>query len=543
MCVNKKLLLTIAMSVFIFACGKKAETNVERGNREQILFVANGNEPRELDPQLSTGSPESNISISLFEGLVNLDSKTLSPIPGVALTWDIADNGMMYTFKLRENAKWSNGDKLTAHDFVYSWKRALMPNFGSEWAYMKFDIHNAEEFYKGEITDFSEVGVKALDDYTLQIKLNSSTPYFLQLLSHGSYYPVHQGTIEKFAAIDQPVSNWTRPENFVGNGPFVLSEWKINDVIRVSKNNQYWDASNVALNGIHFFPIEDQQSEVRAFRSGQVHLTSTPTMAIEKIGYYRENDPDVLRIVQAYSSYYYEFNTTKKPFDDPRVRKALAMTIDRESLVANVSKGGQRPSFTLVPPNEEGYVPKPNFAYDIERAKELLAEAGYPNGEGFPFVELLYNTQDDHRKVALAIQQMWKETLNIHVELKNQEWKVYLNTMSNLEHYIARRGWIADYVDPSNFFEVFLSTSGNNNSGWKNAEYDELMQKIKDESNREARFALFDEANSLLAEEMPILPIYYYSDINLVAKNVKGWHNNVMHRHSFNRVSLAPLAE
>lgn len=522
----------------LFSCGKKTETNVVKGNREQILYVANGKEPRELDPSLSTGVPESNILDSLFEGLVTEDPKTLEIKPGVAHSWTVSEDGKTYLFKIRETAKWSNGDPVTAHDFVYSWKRSLMPNLGSQWAYMKDFIKGAKAFNAGQSTDFSSVGIKAINDLTFEVELANVTPFFLKLLMHNSYYPVHQKTVEKFAPIDQPISPWSKPENFVGNGPFVLSEWKLNERIIVTKNLQYWDAPNVKLNGIHFFPIEDQQAEVRAFRSGQVHVTHTPTMAIEKIAYYQENNPELLDIVQTYSSYYYEFNTTKPPFDDARVRRAFSMSIDRDLLVDRVAKGGQRPAYTLVPPDPQGYVGKALFSKNIELAKSLLAEAGYPNGEGFPEVSILYNTQDDHRKLALAIQQMWKENLNVSVGLDNQEWKVYLNTRKNLEHDITRAGWVADYVDPSNFLEVLLSHSGNNHTGWKNESYDALIQSMKEESQDQQRFELFEKANKVLTDDMPIIPVYYYTDLNLISPSVKGWYGNVKNRHPYNRVYL-----
>ncbi len=533
----KQFLLLIFVIVAV-GCGKKTLSPVEHATKDNILLVANGNEPRELDPLLTTGSPEHNILFTLFEGLVSKNPKTLAVQPAVAEKWALSEDKKTYTFTLRKNARWSNGDPVTAHDYVYAWKRSLMPAFGSEWAYMKYYIKNAEAFHSGAIDNFDLVGVNATDDHTLTVELNYPTSFFLQLLDHNSYYPVHQGTIEKYAAIDQPISPWTRPENFVGNGPFVLTRWDINEAIETKRNQYYWDTQNVALNGVHFYPIEDQQAEVRAFRSGQVHLTYTPQMAIEKIAYYKENHPESLRITPTYSIYHYELNTTKPPLDNPLVRRALAMAIDRETLVKHVSKGGEPPAFSFIPPDPTGYSPTSLFNYSPEKARALLAEAGYPNGEGFPTIDLLYNTQDNHRKVALAIQQMLKDNLNIQIQLTNQEWKVYLNSKRNLEHDIARAGWIADYLDPSNFIEVLYSLSGNNDTGWKNDEYDALVELLKKTSDEKARHALFDQANKILAEEMPIIPIYNYSDLNLVSPNVKGWHDNVMHYHPYNRVSL-----
>lgn len=534
----KHIILFLVALTLITSCGKKSPTNVKTGTPNQILHVGNGEEPRELDPLLTTGSPEHNILYALFEGLMSKNPETLEVQPAVAKSVELSEDKKTYRFTLRENARWSNGDPLTAKDFVYSWKRSLMPNLGSEWAYMKYYIKNAEAFHSGKIDDFNLVGVHAVEELVLEVELEYPASFFLQLLDHNSYYPVHQATIEKFAPIDQPISPWALPENFVGNGPFVLTKWAINQIIETKRNIHYWDNDNVKLNGVNFYPITDQQAEVRAFKAGQVHLTSTPSMAIEKIAYYKKNKPDVLRVVPTYSIYHYEFNTTEPPLDDVRVRRALSMAIDRETLVKRVSKGGETAAYTFVPADPEGYSPEPLFTYDPKKAQALLAEAGYPDGVGFPLIDILYNTQDNHRKIALALQQMLKDNLNIKIQLSNQEWKVYLNTKRNLEHKIARAGWLADYLDPSNFFEVLYSKSGNNDTGWKNAEYDKIIEDLKKTHIEEERFELFAAANKILAEEMPIIPIYNYSDLNLVSSEVKGWHNNVLHYHPFNRVYL-----
>lgn len=531
--------LFIPALLFLAGCGEKSMTNVEYGNANQILFIANADEPKGLDPHLTTGSPDRNIILALFEGLVGLDSKTLKPKPGVAESWTISEDNKTYTFKFREDAKWSNGDPVTAEDFIYSWRRALTPTLPNLYAYLMYYIVNAEAYHKGEITDFAQVGIKANGPYELEVQLKNPTPFFLQMLDHHSFYPVHQQTIEKHGTIDDALSKWTLPENFVGNGAFTLTNWEINKVIEVKKNPHYWGAQDVALNAIHFFPIVDQQGEVRAFRSGQVHLTYSPQMAIEKIAYFRENQPEVLRIVPTYSSYFYYINTNKKPLDDPRVRRALAMAIDRQLIVDKVTKGGETIAHSIVPPDPAGYKPEQYFKYDVEAAKALLAEAGYPNGEGFPTFEILYNTLDNHRKVALAIQQMLKQNLNIDVQLVNKEWKVYLDATRNLEHDLARGGWIADYIDPTNFFTLLLSTAGNNRTGWESEEYDRLLKAMEEAPNEEARFSLFEQANKILAEEMPIIPVYYYSDINLVATNVEGWHDNPMHYHPYQDVRLS----
>ena len=533
-----RTLSLVFAAYLLLGCGEQAPSNFEAGIATQTLHIANSEEPRELDPQLSTGSPESNIHMALSEGLTSKHPRTLAIQAGLAESWQISDDGLVYTFQLRKNARWSNGEALTAKDFVWSWRRSLMPNLASEWAYMKYFIAGAEAFHTGKASDFSNVGVKALNDHSLQVTLANPAEFFLQLLDHPSYFPVHPATILAHGAVDQAVSKWTRPENWVGNGPFALKEWSINKAIVVEKNPHYWDADTVKLNGIHFYPINDQQAEVRAFRSGQVHLTYSPQMAVEKIAFFKKTQPEALRITPTYATYFYEFNTTKPPFDNKLVRQALAHAVDRKLLVETVTKAGERPAYNLVPIDPEGYSPQQYFEFNPQKARALLAEAGYPNGEGFPTIEVFYNTQDNHRKMALAIQQMFAQHLNIQVTLHNQEWKVYLNTKRNLQHDIARAGWIADYLDPSNFFEILSSFSGNNDTGWKNEEYDTLMQTLKATSNPEQRLKLFEQANRILADEMPVLPIHYYSDINLVAPEVRGWHDNVMHYHPYKHVYL-----
>lgn len=532
-----KLMLVLALMAAV-GCSKGGSTNVERGTEEQILYYANADEPKSLDPHLTTGSPDNNIIMNLFEGLVIKDPETLKPQPGVAESWSISEDGRVYTFQLRPDAKWSNGDPVTASDFVFSWRRALTPGLPNEYAYMHFHLAGAKDYYEGRSTDFETVGVRALSPGELQVTLENPVHFFLQLLDHHSYYPVHEATVLKHGTIDDPTSKWILPGNMVGNGAFQLKRWEINKVIEIEKNPHYWNAANVRLNGAHFFPIESQAAEERAFRSGQVHLTNTPQMDIEKIATYKRDNPDVLRVVPTYATYYYMFNLNRKPFDDVRVRQAFAMAVDRDTLVEHVTKGGEVPAYSLIPMDPDGYSPQTYFEYDVEQARQLLADAGYPNGEGFPVFSILYNTNDNHRKIALAIQQMLNKNLNIDVRLQNNEWKVYMDARRNMEHDIARAGWVADFIDPSNFFDIMLSFSGNNHTGWSNSEYDELIARSAATTDPKERENLFERANRILADDMPIIPIYYYSDLNLVSTQVKNWHDNVMHYHPLRDVYL-----
>ncbi len=528
-------LLIVAVMSFASCSGEK-EISDSEGTVSQVLHFGNGAEPQGLDPHVVTGIPEYNITKALFEGLVVYHPKTLEPMPGAAESWTISEDRKTYTFKMREGAKWSNGDPVTAHDFVYSWKRLISPKLASEYAYQLFYLVNAERYYNGEITDFNEVGVRAIGDMTLEVKLNNPVPFFLTLLIHHSLYPVHQATIEKFGNIDSRVSKWTLPENFVGNGPFVLKDWELNRIIVVAKNPLYWDASTVKLDEIHFYPVEMEQTEERMFRSGQLHITNAvPT---EKIEVYKEKSPELIHIDPYLGTYFYRFNTLKEPFNDPRVRRALAMSIDRKLIVEKVTKGGQIPASALTPPDTMGFTPKSTIPYDIEGARRLLAEAGYPDGSGFPECELMYNTMDLHRKIAVAIQQMWKKALNINITLSNQDWKVYLDRERTLNYTISRGSWIGDYPDPNTFLDMWITDGGNNRTGWSNSTYDNLIAMAAAAADREERYGYFQQAEQVLANEVPIIPVYTYTRVYLKRPEVKGWYPNILDHHPYQYVYL-----
>lgn len=521
--------------LLLAGCAKR-ETPVEIGNREQILHRNAGSEPQDLDPQTTTGSVESLIQDALFEGLVAWHPDDTDPHPGVAKSWDISEDGTVYTFHLRPEARWSNGDPLTAHDFVFSYQRLFSPALSAQYAYMHYVIKNAEAYTKGEITDFEQVGVKALDDHTLQFTLRSPTPYFLRLVRDRSAYPVHPPTILKFGRIDDRNTKWTHTGNLVSNGPFMLEYWQTNRKVKTIRNPYYWDADHVRLNEIHFYPIEDVVAEERAFRTGQIHITKeTP---LDRIQFYRENHPEQIRLDDWLGTYYYEFNTTTAPFDDIRVRQALAMSLDREKITKYVCKAGEKPAYCLTPPDTAGYTSTAQIEFNPEKARQLLAEAGYPDGKGFPKTELLYNTHKGHAAIAEVVQQLWKEALNIDVQLQNMEWKTYLAMKNDHKFDVARASWIGDYIDPSTFLELYITGGGNNDAGWSNAKYDELLAAAGREMDSEKRNALFQQAEQILMKEMPIIPIYYYRNKALVQTSVKNWNHNPLDRHPYKYVYL-----
>lgn len=503
-----------------------------------ILLLSNGTEPEDLDPHLVTGVPEHNIISALIEGLVSEDPKDLHPIPGIAERWEISEDGKKYTFFLRPDALWSNGEPVTAHDFHKSFERMLTPSMGSEYAYMLYSMKNAEAFNTSKIKDFSKVGSRVVDQRVLEITLENATPYFLSLINHYTWYPVHIPTVEKHGPISQRGNKWTKPGNFVGNGPFKLKEWRLNDVVIVEKNPTYWDADSVKLNEIHFYAIDQANTEERSFRAGQLH--NIYTMPLGKIDRYKRDYPDLIKIEPYAGTYFYRINVTKPPTNNPLVRRALAMAIDREAIVKSVTRGGQLAGNFFTPPGTGGYTSRAHIPSDVEKARNLLAEAGYPNGENFPKLEILYNTSEGHRRIAEAIQEMWKKSLNIDITLVNQEWKVFLAAQRQIDYQICRAGWIGDYVDPNTFLDMWTSWSQQNQTGWSSEEYDGLIREASRTQNMKARLELFQEAEAILMDEVPIIPIYIYTRVYALHPSVKGWFANILDHHPYKSIWLDP---
>ncbi len=521
--------LACVLPLLISGCMRDADEG-------DIFLVGNGAEPEGLDPHIVTGVPEHHILVSLFEGLVRLDPEDLSPIPGVAERWDVSGDGLVYTFHLRPDVKWSNGDPLDAHDFVYSWRRMLTPTLAAEYAYMLYPMRNARAYNEGSIDDFSQVGVRAIDDHTLEVTLGQPTPYFFTLQGHYSWFPVHRQTIEKFGLIDDRTSKWTRAGNLVGNGPYVLSRWVPNSVIEVRPNPHYWDRAGLRNDGVNYYPVSDEQTEERMFRAGELHVTEF--VPPSKVPEYLANNPELIRTDPWIGSYFYRVNVTRPPLGDKRVRKALAMAIDRRAITDRIMRGGETPAHFLTPPNVDGYTAEAHIPYDLDQARKLLAEAGYPGGKGFPTIDILYNTMERHQMIAEAIQQMWKRELGINVTLTNQEWKVYLSSTSNerLDFDLARAGWIGDVVDAINFLECFIEGNGNNRTGWGNPDYDDTLARAVQENERTKRHALYQQAEAILIDELPIIPIYHYTRPMLIQPEVRDYHSNILAYFAYHKV-------
>ena len=530
----------LAMAISLAGCGKRG-TRVSQGNRDQIFHMGNYAEPADLDPQVAIGDPESHIFKALFEGLVAADGKDLHPIPGVAERWEISPDGKIYTFLLRAGAVWSDGEPLTAEDFVKSYERILNPKLAGQYADMLFVIDGAEDYYAGKLSDFSKVGVKAPDLRTLQISLRTPVPYFLALLNHHAWSPVPVRVVDRHGGRYDKANRWTRPGNLVSNGPFRLKDWKTQQVVVVEKNEKYWDAKQVRLKEVHFYPIESRDAEDRAFRAGQLHVTYEISAA--KVDAYKTSAGASLRIDPYYGIYYLRVNVdpekqTNPALKDPRVRRALSMAIDRESLVRNVTRAGESPACTFVPPGPAGYAAKSSLTFDPEGARRLLTEAGFPGGKGMPKVTLLLNTDELNKSIAEALQQMWKRELGFEVEIVNQEWKVYLSTQNNLDYQISRSGFVADYADPNSFFNIMRTSSGNNNTGFSNPEYERLLTASLSAPTPAARVELLQQAEELLLRELPVIPLYFYSRTYLLQPSVKGWDPNLLDHHPWKNVQL-----
>jgi len=492
--------------------------------RADLVFV-NGAEPESLDPAIITGQPEGRIVQALFEGLCAYDKHGVAR-PGVAERWEISPDGTLYTFHLRADAKWSDGRAVTAQDFVDSWKRTLTPATGSQYNYQLFPIRNAERFAEGKVADFSEVGVKALDDRTLTVQLEYPTPYFLELTAFPTLHPVPVQQIAQYG------DHWIKPEHIVSNGAYVLEAWRINDKIRLRKNPHYWNRGKVALDVVDVLPISDANTAFNFYASGQADLLMDKGLAPPALLEDLKKRPD-FHAAPFLGIYFLRFNCKKGPFVDERVRRAFALVIDKTRIVQKITRAGELAADGFVPPGIEGYLGARAPSRDLEAARSLLAEAGYPNGLGFPLVNYLYSKSELNEAIAIELQSMWAEELGVTVNMTRQEWKVYLNSLSLLDFDIARSSWVGDYPDPKTFLDMFVTGGGNNRTGWSSPEYDALIADSARELDPAKRFEIFRQAENLLvAQALPIAPLYYYVGIQLYdPTKIGGIHPNLLDEH------------
>jgi oligopeptide transport system substrate-binding protein len=488
---------------------------------KQELVKGNGDEVQSLDPHKIEGVPESNVSRDLLEGLVISDTQG-HPIPGVAESWENKD-GKVWTFHLRKNAKWSNGEPVTAQDFVYSWQRLADPKTASPYAsYLQYGhLENIDDIIAGKKSP-DTLGVKALDANTLQVTLSEAVPYFFKLLIHPSMSPVYKPAVDKFG------EKWTQPENWVGNGAFKLQAHVINERIVAVRNPDYWDNANTKLDKVTFLPISSEVSDVNRYFSNDGSDMTYNNMPIELFKKLQRDNPKELHVDPYLCTYYYEINNQKAPFTDPRVREALKLGLDRDIMVNKVLAQGQLPAYSYTPPATDGAnLTKPEwFSWSQDKrnaeAKKLLAEAGYTADKPLTF-ELLYNTSDLHKKLAIAASSIWKKNLGVNIKLNNQEWKTFLDTRHQGNFDVSRAAWCADYNEPSSFLNTMISDSSSNTAHYKSAAFDKVMADSAKASDEKSRSDLYAKAEQILDKDSAIVPVYYYVNARLVKTYVGGY--------------------
>jgi oligopeptide transport system substrate-binding protein len=503
---------------------------IHREPRADITIINNA-EPETLDPALITGQPEFRIDIGLFEGLMQLDPKTARPIPGLAKSFEVSSNGCAYTFHLRTNLVWSTGGPITAGDVVYSWIRALNPETASDYAGQLFYLKNAEAFNAGKIKDPSLVGVHALDKFTVRVELNHPTPFFLDICAMPITYVVPRQTIEKYG------DRWIMARPLPSSGPYELAYWRLNDVVRLVKNPRYWDAAHTQSDIIDLLPVGSPSAALNLYMDGQADIVWDKELIPTELVDLLIKRPDFHRF-NYLATYFIRFNVTRKPFDDPRVRQALALAIDKERIVKKITRAGERPASHLVPDETANYLPVQGLGYDPARARKLLAEAGYPDGKGFPEFDYIFNAAAGgsakiHEEIAIELQQMWRDQLGIRMNLRQLEWKVYLSALDHLQYNLARSSWVADYDDPQTFLGMFTSDDGNNRTGWKDARYDALIKEANEQTDLKKRAKIFQQAETILVrDQVPIIPIFFYVGINYFDTNkIQGIYENILDDH------------
>lgn len=519
------------LSIFIFVVGCGESSSKENSG----IFVNMGAEPRTIDPTLNSQSAVSTYLFHAFEGLTKKDRNNELKA-GMAESWDISEDGLTYTFHLRTNAKWSDGKQVTAHDFVYGWKRSVDYNVASEYSYMMEVIKNAKSIIAGNMS-LDSLGVNALDDYTFEVTLENPTAYFLEFISStGVYMPVREDIIKEYGG------NWTKnPDTYIVNGPYKMTERNIDQNIIFEINTNYYEKDDQVAKKITFVLLDDPNTALAGIKTGKLHFSGIepPSGEIENLkseGYILPN--------YALGTYYIEINITNDALKNRDVRNALSLAIDRNYIVSNVSRGGQIPAGAFVPPSVKGlngsfreergdYIDIKSYASNFKKAKELMAKAGYANGKGFPVIELKVSP-GFYTLIGEALQQMWKENLNINVSLVQEEFSITLQSLIEKDYQMSRMGWTGDYNDPMTMLDIMLSYGGVNHSGFSNIEYDGLIQFAKSSKDNKSRMEAMHKAEYILLEEMPIIPLFYRTDSIMKSPKLKGVVLDPLARHKFN---------
>ncbi|WP_425244495.1 peptide ABC transporter substrate-binding protein [Bacillus velezensis] len=513
--------LMLIFSLVLSACGGFSGGSGDTKGQTS-LNINIKTEPFSLHPGLANDSVSGGVIRQTFEGLTRVNSKG-EPEEGMASKIETSKDGKTYTFTIRDGAKWSNGDPVTAQDFEYAWKWALDPNNESQYAYQLYYIKGAEAANtgKGKIDD---VGVKAVNDKTLKVELNNPTPYFTQLTSFYTYMPVNKKIAEKH-------KNWNTNagENYVSNGPFKMTAWKHSGSITLEKNDQYWDKDAVKLKKINMVMINNNNTELKKFQAGELDWAGMPLGQLPTESLPTLKKDGSLHVEPIAGVYWYKFNTEEKPLNNVNIRKALAYAIDRSSIVKNVTQGEQIPAMAAVPPSMKGFKDNTKGYFkdnDVKSAKEFLnkglKELGVKNASDLPAIKLSFNTDDAHAKIAQAVQEMWKKNLGVKVELDNSEWNVYIDKLHSQNYQIARMGWLGDFNDPINFLELFRDKEGgNNDTGWEDPEFKKLLNQSQLETDPDKRIEELKKAEKIFIDAMPVAPVYFYTAPWVQDKNLK----------------------
>lgn len=513
--------IALGLSISAFAA------NVPEGTvlaEKQEIVINNGAEPSSFDPHKSEGVPEAQINYQLFEGLATIDEFG-NDQPGVAESWESTPDFKTWTFKLRQDAKWSNGDPVTAHDFVFAWQRLANPNTASPYSsYLNYmQVENAQDVIDGKKKP-EELGVKALDDHTFQVTLSSPVPYLVGMTTHQTMLPVPKAVVEKFG------DAWVKKENIVGNGAYVLDEHVINEKIVFKRNKNYWNDKETVIEKGTFLAITNPTTDVARYRAGDVDMTAH-ALPPEQFAKLKEELPNEVFVPRGLVTYMYELNHKKAPFNDVRVRKALNLALDRNVITDKVLAQGQTPTYVFTPPyiiegdqiKQPAYSEQPMAERNAEAIK-LLEEAGFSKSNPLKFT-ILYNTSENHKKIAIAASSLWKQNTKglIDVKLENQEWKTYLDSRHQGKYDVARAGWAADYNQASTFGTYFLSNSSNNTAFYQSAEYDAAIAESFKAADASARAAAYAKAEEILAKDSALVAVYNYVNPRLVKPYVKGF--------------------
>ncbi len=532
----RRLHAPTALSAAVAFCAFGLLTACHHSGPAADLVILNGAEPESLDPAVMTGQADLRAGGALFEGLTRYNPTNGLPEPGLAARWEISPDGRTYLFHLRPEARWSTGDPITAEDFAWSWLRILAPETGCEYAGILFYVKNGEPFHLRQIRDPAGVGIRALDRSRFQVALELPTAFFLDLCALPTLAAVPRRFIETHG------DRWLTAVPLPVSGAYQLETWRINDRIRLRQNPHYWDAANIGCALVDLLPCTNPNTALNLYETGAADIVWDKNLVPSELLDLLLTRPD-FHAYPVLSTYFLRYNVTRKPFADPRIRRAFGMVIDRQRLVRRVTRGGERPSSAITPPLMEGYTPPSGLEFDPPAARRLLAEAGFADGKGFPPIQYLFDTTTKlQEQIAVELQEMWRRELGIAVGLRKLEWKTYLVAQRELDYDVCRSSWIGDYSDPNTFLDLFLSNNGNNRTGWKNARYDQLLRQANAELDPARRGALLHQTERLLvAEEAPIVPLFHYTGLEYYdPRRIHGVFPNARSEHPLRAIRRSP---